>query len=95
MREWRQRFLRATAQAVGAQVADLGWHQILLVGEPRVTDPFRHQLPGLVSGRVAATIDANLILQDHAAVAERLDDALPANTPELVRAGGACAILRY
>ena len=28
VREWRQRFLRATAQAVGAQVADLGWHRI-------------------------------------------------------------------
>jgi release factor family 10 len=45
IREWRQRFLRATAQAVAAQVTDLGWHRILLVGQPRVTGPFLQQLP--------------------------------------------------
>ena len=44
--EWRQRFLRTTAQAVAAQVTDLGWHRILLAGEPRVTGPFLQQLPG-------------------------------------------------
>ncbi|MGH3246203.1 MAG: VLRF1 family aeRF1-type release factor [Trebonia sp.] len=76
MREWRQRFLRATAGAVAAQVADLNWHRILLVGQPRVTDQFRQQLPGPESGLVIATIDANLIWEEHAAVAERLDDAL-------------------
>jgi hypothetical protein len=32
--------------------------------------------PALASGRVIATVDANLIWEDHAAVAERLDDAL-------------------
>lgn len=74
--EWRQRFLRATAQAVGVQVASLGWHRVLLAGEPRVTGPFRQQLPGPASAQVAATVDANLIWEDHAAVAERLDDAL-------------------
>ena len=74
--EWRQRFLRATAQAVGAQVTSLGWHRVLLAGEPRVTGPFRQQLPGPASAQVAATVDANLIWEDHAAVAERLDDAL-------------------
>ena len=76
VREWRQRFLRTTAEAVGAQVAGLGWHRILVVGEPRVTDPFLQQLPEPVSAQVAATVDANLIWEDHAAVAERLDDAL-------------------
>ena len=55
VREWRQRFLRTTAQAVGAQVAGLGWHRILLVGEPRVTGPFRQQLPEPASGQVIAT----------------------------------------
>jgi Bacterial archaeo-eukaryotic release factor family 10 len=74
--EWRQRFLRATAQAVAAQVADLGWHRILLAGEPRVTAPFLQQLPEPARGQVAATVDTNLIWEDHAAVAERLDDAL-------------------
>jgi hypothetical protein len=41
-----------------------------------VTGPFLQQLPELASGRVIATVDANLIWEDHAAVAERLDDAL-------------------
>jgi hypothetical protein len=41
-----------------------------------VTGPFRQQLPGPASAQVAATVDANLIWEDHAAVAERLDDAL-------------------
>lgn len=101
--EWRQRFLRATAEAVAAQVADLGWHRILLVGEPRVTAPFLQQLPEPARGQVAATVDANLIWEDHAAVAERLDDALRdaalrqarALTDETVRrayAGGDAAI---
>jgi hypothetical protein len=101
--EWRQRFLRATARAVGAQVADLGWHRILVIGRPRVTGPFLQQLPEPASGRVAATIDANLIWEDHAAVAERLDDAiqdaglqqsrmLAAETIDLAYAGGDAAI---
>jgi hypothetical protein len=74
--EWRQRFLRDTAQAVAAQIASLGWHRILLAGEPRVTAPFLQQLPEPARGQVAATVDANLIWEDHAAVAERLDDDL-------------------
>ena len=76
IREWRQRFLRTTARAVGAQVADLGWHRILLAGDPRVTDPFRQQLPEPASAQVVAAIDANLIWEEHAAVVERLDGAL-------------------
>lgn len=74
--EWRQRFLRTTAQAVGVQVAALGWHRILLAGEPRVTGPFLQQLPEPASAKLAATVDANLIWEEHAAVAGRLDDAL-------------------
>jgi hypothetical protein len=84
--EWRQRFLRSTAQAVAAQVADLGWHRILLAGEPRVTAPFLQQLPEPARGQVAATVDANLIWEDHAAVAERLDDALRDATLRQARA---------
>lgn len=76
VREWRQRFLRTTAEAVGAQVAGLGWHRILVVGEPRVTGPFLQQLPEPVSAQVAAAVDANLIWEDLTAAAERLDDAL-------------------
>ena len=84
--EWRQRFLRSTAQAVAAQVAGLGWHRILLAGEPRVTAPFLQQLPEPARGQVAATVNANLIWADHAAVAERLDDALRDATLRQARA---------
>jgi hypothetical protein len=86
VREWRQRFLRATAQAVGAQVADLGWQRILLVGQPRVTGPFLQHLPERASGQIVATVDANLIWEDHAAVAERLDEALRDTSLEQARA---------
>ncbi|MGH3282307.1 MAG: VLRF1 family aeRF1-type release factor, partial [Trebonia sp.] len=74
--EWRQRFLRATAQAVGDQAAGLGWHRIVVAGEQRVTGPFLRQLPEPTAVQVVSTVDANLIWEDHAAVAERLDDAL-------------------
>jgi hypothetical protein len=86
VREWRQRFLRATAQAVGAQVADLGWQRILLVGQPRVTGPFLQHLPERASGQIVATVDTNLIWEDHAAVAERLDEALRDTSLEQARA---------
>ena len=76
VRESRQRFLRATAQAVAAQVAGLGW-QPDPAGRPAAgyrPIPAAATRTGL--RRVIATIDANLIWEDHAAVAERLDDAL-------------------
>jgi hypothetical protein len=92
VKEWRQRFLRATAPAVAAQVAGLGWHRILLVGQPRATGPFLQQLPEPASGLVIATIDANLIWEDHAAVAERLDDALREAGRQQARALAAAAI---
>ncbi len=63
-------------RAIGAQAADLGWHQILLAGEPRVTEPFVHQLPEPASSQIIAAIDANVIWEQAAAVAERLDGAL-------------------
>ncbi|HEU5387678.1 MAG TPA: hypothetical protein VFV73_17415, partial [Streptosporangiaceae bacterium] len=59
-----------------AQVAGLGWHRILLAGQPQVTGPFLQQLPESAAAQVAATVDANLIWEDHAAVAERLDGAI-------------------
>jgi hypothetical protein len=86
VREWRQRFLRSTAQAVGARVADLGWQRILLAGQPRVTGPFLQHLPERASGQIVATIDANMIRGDHAAVAERLDEALRDTSLEQARA---------
>jgi hypothetical protein len=74
--EWRQRFLRTTAAAVASQVAGLGWHRILVAGERRVTGAFVDQLPGPMSAQVVTIVEANLIWEEHAAVADRLEGAL-------------------
>jgi Bacterial archaeo-eukaryotic release factor family 10 len=74
--EWRQRFLRSTAEAVARQLTDLGWDRILLAGERRVTDAFRQQLPEPLGGQVVAVVEANLLWEEHAAVADRLEGAL-------------------
>jgi hypothetical protein len=74
--EWRQRFLRTTAQAVAAQITGLGWDRILLAGEPRVTAAFGQELPEPVAGQVAAVAEVNLLWEEHAAVADRLEGAL-------------------
>lgn len=76
LEEWRQRFLRTTAQAVADQLTGLVWHRILLAGERRVTDAFMRQLPEPVSGKVVATVEANLLREEHAAVADRLEGPL-------------------
>jgi hypothetical protein len=74
--EWRQRFLRTTAEAVVYQLTDLGWDRILLAGERRAADAFLQHLPESVSGKVVATVEANLLWEEHAAVADRLEEAL-------------------
>ncbi|MGH3166785.1 MAG: VLRF1 family aeRF1-type release factor, partial [Trebonia sp.] len=84
--EWRQRFLRAAARTVADQVTTLGWHRILLAGERRVTDPFLQDLPEPASGQVAATVEANLLWEEHAAVAERLEGALEEARSQRARA---------
>ena len=101
--EWRRRFLRSTAEAVARQLTGLGWDRIVLAGERRVTDAFLEQLPEPVPGRVIAAVEANLIWEEHTAVADRLegtlDEARSAEARALVEkalggalAGGAAAI---
>ena len=101
--EWRRRFLRSTAEAVARQLSGLGWDRIVLAGERRVTDAFLQQLPEPVPGRVVAVVEANLIWEEHTAVADRLegtlDEARSAEARALVEkalggalAGGAAAI---
>jgi hypothetical protein len=103
VQEWRQRFLRTTAQAVAHQISDLGWGQILLAGEPRVTSAFRQELPEPVAGQVVAVVEANLLWEEHAAVADRLEGAVEQARVQQARAlveqaihdafaGGAAAI---
>jgi hypothetical protein len=74
--EWRDRFLSDAASATAKQVADLGWHRLVLVGEPRVVHAFASQLPANVRESVVATVEANLIWEEPAAVAERLGNTL-------------------
>lgn len=78
VQEWRQRFLREAATATGEQLGDLGWHRVLLAGEPRSLGTFVDSLPGPARERVVATIDANLLWEEPAAVAERLADEVGA-----------------
>lgn len=74
--EWRRRFLRSTAEAVARQLTGLGWDRILLAGERRVTDAFLQQLTEPVLRQVVAVVEANLIWEEHTAVADRLEGAL-------------------
>lgn len=74
--EWRQRFLRATAQSVAAQVTELGWDRILLAGEQPLITAFAEQLPDPLTLRVIATVEANLLREQPAVIADRLGAAL-------------------
>lgn len=101
--EWRERFLRTTARAVADRVTGLGWHRILLAGKARVTDAFVQELPEAVSAQVVAVVDANLLWEQHGAVADRLEGtlreawlrgarSLVEEAIDRARAGGAAAI---
>jgi len=74
--EWRQRFLRATARSVATQLAERGWDRILLVGEQPLIADFAAELPDPLSRRVIATVEANLLSDELAVIADRLGDAL-------------------
>ncbi|MGH3402861.1 MAG: VLRF1 family aeRF1-type release factor [Streptosporangiaceae bacterium] len=74
--EWRQRFLRATAQSVARQVTELGWDRVLLAGEQPLIRVFGEQLPDPLGRRVIATVEANLLREQLAVTADRLGAAL-------------------
>lgn len=74
--EWRQRFLNDAAAATSQQVTELGWQRIVVAGERRIADSFIEQLPASVRDRVIATLDANLLWEEPAATAERLENVL-------------------
>jgi hypothetical protein len=88
LNERRRRFLRSTAEAVARQLTGLGWDRIVLAGERRVTDAFLEQLPEPVPGRVIAVVEANLIWEEHTAVADRLEGTLDQARSAEARAGG-------
>jgi hypothetical protein len=74
--EWRQRFLTEAAIATGQQITEFGWHRMLLAGDRRVVDGFADRLPDWVRERVIGVVDVNLIWEEPAAVADRLENAL-------------------
>jgi Bacterial archaeo-eukaryotic release factor family 10 len=74
--EWRQRFLRATAQSAAAQLGKLGWERILLAGEPPLVGDFAGELPDPLGRRVIATVEANLLNEPLNVIADRLGAAL-------------------
>ena len=74
--EWRQRFLAEAAIAIGKRVAEFGWQRVLLAGYKPVLDGFADRLPDPVREQVIVAVDANVLWEEPAAAADRLDDAL-------------------
>lgn len=96
--------LFATAAAATAQrLEQLGWERVVLVSESQVAARFRAALPPIVSERVIAESDLNLVGEEPSAIAEALepliDDAWLARARALAdlarertQAGGAGAV---
>jgi hypothetical protein len=74
--EWRDRVLADAARVVAAALDGLGWPRIALCGETRVLEAFRAALPPHLGDRVVATLEANLMWDEPAAVADRLEPLL-------------------
>jgi hypothetical protein len=74
--EWRDRFVADAARAVATVLDDLGWPRMVLAGETRVLEAFRAALPPNLGDRVVATFEANLMWDEPAAVADRLEPLL-------------------
>jgi peptide subunit release factor 1 (eRF1) len=74
--EWRQRFLTEAAVAIGLRVTEFGWHRVLLAGDKPVIDGFADRLPDTVRERVIDVINANVLWEEPAAVADRFENAL-------------------
>ena len=74
--EWRQRFLAEAAIAIGEQVREFGWHHLLLAGDKQLIDGFADQLPDPVRERVIDVVNANVLWEEPAAVADRFESVL-------------------
>ncbi len=99
----RDQLFAAAATATGQRLEQLGWERIVLVSETQVAARFRAALPPIVSERVVAESDLNLVGEDQHALAEALepliDDAwllrasrLADLARERAQAGGAGAV---
>jgi hypothetical protein len=74
--EWRQRFLATAASAIGQRVAEFGWQRVLLAGDKPVVEGFADRLPDSVRERIIGVVDANVLWEEPAAVADRFEEAL-------------------
>lgn len=70
--EWRRRFLTAAAAATGDRLRALGWARVVLASEGQVVRPFADAWPDELRDRVVAEVDANLVWQPAAEVADRM-----------------------
>jgi hypothetical protein len=76
--EWRRRFLTTAARGTAAAVGELGWTRILIAAEGQATSAFMQELPMEVTDLVVAEVEANLLWEEPAAVADRVEPALHA-----------------
>ena len=76
--EWRARFLATAARATAARLDELGWQRILVAAEGQAASAFARELPPKVAERVVAEVEANVLWEEPAAVADRLEPALQA-----------------
>jgi hypothetical protein len=76
--EWRSRFLREAASMLATRLEELGWERLLVAGDSRAAGGLAEALPGPVRDRIVAEVDANLLWEDSAALADRVEEDLEA-----------------
>lgn len=86
LEEWRRRFLREAASTLAARLPDLGWQRVLVAGDARAAGGLARALPASARERIVAEVDANLLWEEPAAVAERLEEPLEAAWAQEARA---------
>jgi len=74
--EWRKRFLTTAAKATAARLNELGWKRIVVAAEGQAAGAFARELPREVAERVVAEVEANVLWEEPAAVADRLEPEL-------------------
>jgi hypothetical protein len=76
--EWGRRFLREATHTLTTRVDELRWERLVVVGDSRVAGALAGALPPSARERIAGEIDANLLWEESAALAERFDEDLEA-----------------
>jgi hypothetical protein len=76
--EWRSRFLREAGSTLARRLGELGWERLLVAGEARAAGGLVETLAEPARERIVADVDANLLWEEPAAVADRLQDDLEA-----------------